>query len=94
MKIKLIFTLLVVTLVVLEGVNIYLSNTVAGSSIEVARLRETIEVLDEKNISLKSEYLSYSSYDHVSSRAAELGFQESKDSAIMLKAPLQVAISR
>lgn len=94
MKTKLILLVLFITVLLLEGTNIYLSNRVAGTSIEVARLTQEVQVLDEKNISLKSELLSFSSYEHVSSRAAELGFIESKDSAIMLSTPLQVAISR
>lgn len=94
MKIKLILTTLFLTVILLEGINVYLSNRVAGTSIEVSRLTQSVEILDEKNISLKSELLSFSSFDRVASRAAELGFTENKDSAIMVNTPLQVAISR
>lgn len=93
MKIKLLILTLILVTVVLEGVNIFLSNNAAGTSIEVARLSQELEVLDEHNISLNTDILSYSSYEHVASRAAELGFSQNKNSAIMLSAPLQVALS-
>lgn len=93
MKIKLLFATLLVTTILLESVNVYLSNRIAGGSIEVAKLREKIQELDEKNIALKTELLSYSSFNRIASRAAELGFLESKKNIMVLNAPLQVAIS-
>lgn len=93
MKVKLIFTLLILVTVLLEGVHVYLSNRIASTSIEVAQLREEIETLDEKNTALKTELLAYSSFNRIASRAAELGFQESKRNVMVLNAPLQVAIS-
>lgn len=93
MKVKYIFTTLILAVILLEGIQVYLSNRIAGSSIEVARLRQQIETLDEKNTSLKTELLSYASFSRVASRAAELGFQESKRNVIVLSAPLPVAIS-
>ncbi|MFI5265320.1 MAG: hypothetical protein ACHQT7_01085 [Candidatus Levyibacteriota bacterium] len=94
MKLKPIIITLFLAVLLLEGVNVYLSNKVAGTSIEVARLTQGVQVLDEQNTSLKSELLSFSSLEHIASRAAELGFTDNKDSAIMLSTPLQVAISR
>lgn len=94
MKTRLILIILFLTVLLLEGINVYLSNRVAGTSIEVARLTQAVEVIDEKNTSLRSELLSFSSFARVASRAAELGFTENKDSAIRLSAPLQVALSR
>lgn len=93
MKIKILFALLIVTTIVLECVNVFFSNTVAGSSIEVATIRQDIQMIDEKNMSLRSELLSYSSFERIASRAAELGFVENKN-AISLTAPLPVAVSR
>lgn len=94
MKIKVTLLTLFLTVLLLEGINVYLSNRVAGTSIEVARLTQAVEVMEEKNTSLRSELLSFSSFARVASRAAELGFTEHKDSAIMLSAPLRVALSR
>lgn len=93
MKIKVLIIVLVCAAFFLEGINIFLSNNAAGTSFEVSKLQQDLEVLQEHNTSLKTDLLSYSSYDHISSRAAELGFKDTKNSAIMLSAPLQVALS-
>lgn len=94
MKLKLIITLLIITIFILEGVQVYFSNRIAGTSIEVATLRQKIEALNEKNTDIKTELLSYSSFNSIASRAAELGFSENKNSVITLTAPLPVALSR
>lgn len=91
-KIRTLLTLFILLVIVLEAVSVYLSNTIAGTSVEVANLRQEIEAVNEKNVSLKTELLSYASYERIASRAAELGFVESRDSAIMVHAPLQVAL--
>ncbi len=82
---------LVIATLVLEGIHIYLSNRVAETSIEVATIRQEIQELDEKTTSLKTELLNYSSFERISSRAAELGFKDSRDNAIMIKTPVKVA---
>lgn len=92
-KLKSIFVILLILVVLLEGVQVYLSNRIAGTSIEVAQLQEKIGKLDEKNVSLKSELLTYSSFEHIASRAAELGFIENKNQDISLSAPIPVAFS-
>ncbi len=94
LKVKYLFTILLIITLVLEGVNVYLSNKIAGTSIQVAKAREEVRILDERNTGFRTELLSYTSFEHVSSRAAELGFVEGKESTIMLKTPLQVALSR
>lgn len=93
MKLKLAFTFMIVMIVLLQCVQVYLSNRIAGTSIEVARLRQDIEALDEKNTSLKTQLLAHSSFTSVASRAAEIGFTETKNNVILLKAPLPVAVS-
>lgn len=90
---KKIVVLLVLTVVLLEGIQVYLSNRIAGTSIEVSRLQAQIKELDEKNISLKSQLLSLSSFESIASRAAEMGFVENKTQDITLKAPIPVALS-
>ncbi len=94
MKTKFLLAILIVIAILLEAVNVYLSNKIASTSIQVAKMREEVRILDERNTSLKTELLSFASFERVASRAAELGFVEGKDSTIMLKAPLQVALSR
>ena len=64
---------------------------VSETSVEVATIRNEIEELDEKTTSLKTELLKYSSFSRISSRAAELGFQESRDSAMRVNIPVKVA---
>ncbi|MGE5042314.1 MAG: hypothetical protein ACM3IJ_05440 [Candidatus Levyibacteriota bacterium] len=83
---------LVTAVILLEGVQVYLSNRIAGTSIEVARLQQEIGVISEKNTALKSELLTFSSFEHIASRAAELGFIENKNQDISLTAPIPVAI--
>lgn len=90
-KIKFIIVGLVILVVLLEGIHVYLSNRISEKTIEVATLREQIEVLDEKTISLRTELLQYSSFDRISSRAAELGFQDSKDGTLMVNSPMPMA---
>ncbi len=90
-SVKLVVALLILATLVLEGIHIYLSNRVAETSIEVAITRQEIQMLDEKTTSLKTELLNYSSFERISSRAAELGFQDSRDNAIMINAPVKVA---
>lgn len=76
---------------VLEGAHIFMSNMVSETSVQVATIRNQIEELDEKTTSLKTELLNYSSYSRISSRAAELGFQESRDSALRVNVPVRMA---
>lgn len=90
-SVKFFIISLILLVVILEGVHIFLSNMVSETSVEVATVRNEIKVLDEKTTSLKTELLQYSSYAHISSRAAELGFQESKDSAMRVNAPSKMA---
>lgn len=92
LKTKFIIISLVISVIVAEALNIFLSNSLAGSSMEVSSLKEQIAKIDEKNTSLKTELLSYSSFENISSRAAQLGFTENKETAIMINAPLKVAL--
>ncbi len=90
---KILLTLLVVAFLLLEGVNIYLSNKVSLESISASKVRNQIAKLQEKNQVLSGEILDYTSYEYIASRAGELGFHEEKD-FVSLYAPVQVAIGR
>lgn len=87
-----IIGLLVITLF-LEGVNIFLSNSLTSDSIAATKLRDEIAVIDETNQNIRSEILEFTSFDNVSSRAALLGFIESKDT-ISLDSPVEVATAQ
>jgi cell division protein FtsB len=77
--IRYILILLILLTISLHGVNIYYSNNVSADSIEATKLQEAINNLEEENTILKTEILKYTSYEQVSSRAAELGFVEPKE---------------
>lgn len=90
-RIKVVIVGLIFLVLLLEGVHVYLSNKISEKSVEVATLREQIQVLDEKTTSLKTELLQFSSFERISSRAAELGFQDSKDGTLMVNSPMPMA---
>lgn len=73
-----------------QGINIYLSNKLSSNSIQAVVLQKQIDALTQKNIALRTEVLSYSSYENIASRAASLGYTYKKQ-YILLKTPLQVA---
>lgn len=88
---KIIF-ILVATVLILQGVSVFLVNTIASGSVEAAHLTAEIEKVEEKNAVIKTELLKYASFASVSSRAAELGFIDSR-SFMTVNSPLKVAAS-
>ena len=90
---KLTIIILAVVAVVTQGIGIFISNTSATDSIHAAALSSKLEEIQEDNINLESEILSYASYQVVASRAAALGFEPSKD-FISVYEPVQVASIR
>ena len=82
---------LVIMAVLTQVVSIYMSNTTALDSISATKLQAKITVLSEENIQLSANVLGLSSYNNVASRAAELGFQDTKD-IISVYDPVTVAI--
>ena len=89
-KFRIIIIPLVLITMVLEGVNIFLSNQVSSESVTVSRLSSELEEVERRNYALRSEVLEYTSLDRVASRAAELGFVENKK-VISLYKPAAVA---
>lgn len=77
----------------LEMVNIYLSNKVAADSISATKINVELKKIADENIVLKSELLHLSSFEMISSRAADLGFVQPKYT-ISLSSPVQVAFER
>lgn len=76
----------------LQVANVFLSNTIASGSVEAAMLQSEIEKIDEANAIIKTELLKYSSFTRVASRAAELGFNDTKR-FMTVSSPLTVAVS-
>ena len=93
-KINLVVLLLIITTLVLQGINIYLSNKIAANSINVSKMQENIDALNEKNQILEAKILDSTSLDHIASRAAQLGFASDNKNYISLYSPLEVAITR
>jgi cell division protein FtsL len=93
-KINLVVLLLIVITLVLQGINIYLSNKIAANSINVSKMQENIDALNEKNQILEAKILDSTSLDHIASRAAQLGFASDNKNYISLYSPLEVAITR
>lgn len=92
MKTKLVLGILLTSTILIEGFNIFLSNSLAGSSMEISNLKTEIAKLEGKNATLRIELLSLSSFENISSRAAVLGFEENEDAVVMINAPLKVAL--
>lgn len=85
-----IIFILVLSVVGLELFNIFLSNRVTTDSIEASKLKKEIAEYTQKNNILKSKIYEHASYDSIASRAAEVGFQEARDT-ISLDTPVHVA---
>lgn len=62
----------------LEFINIYLSNKLGTDSLYLSRVEKEVQKIKHKNLVIKAEILEYSSFESVASRAAALGFVESK----------------
>lgn len=87
-----IIIFLSVVFLLLQIIQVFVVNTVAADSIENAQLQTQLDAVESKNAVIKSELLKYTSYTHVSSKAAELGFKDTK-SFMMVDTPLEVAVS-
>jgi len=87
----------IITLVVfalsLQGINIYVANTLDVDSLAIRRLSERIEKQKVANNELETEVLKLSSYAILASRAAELGYQEKKE-FVSIYDPVEVARAR
>lgn len=84
---------LIIILIFLQGINIFLENKTSLDSIKASKLREEIANLQEKNGIISSQVIQYSSFDTISSRAAELGFVEARQT-ISLFTPIPLALKK
>lgn len=89
---KKIIAVLILITAVLEIGNIYLSNIQAVGGIDAGRLKVEIADIAEENGNLATEVMQLSSLDMVASRAAELGFIETKE--VITLAPQQLAFKK
>ena len=90
---KLTIIVFVAVAVLTQAVSIYLSNTKSLESIEATQLRAKVNEVSESNMELSVKLLSLSSYNDISSRAAELGYKKNSE-IVSLYDPVTVARSR
>jgi len=91
--IKITTIILVIFAVVTQVVTIFISNNASTDSIKATELSSAIEKLTEENINLESEVLTYASYQAVASRAAELGYQKTRE-FVSVYDPVKLALLR
>lgn len=87
-----IFILGVVAFVT-QGVVIYIANTTSADSLHATSLSEKLDKLNEENVNLESKILTFASYQAIASRAAELGYTNTRG-FISVYDPARVALGR
>lgn len=85
--------LLICVAILTQAVVIYISNTSAADSIHATEVSQKLNALVTENINLESSILSFASYQAIASRAAELGFERSRD-FVSVYDPVTIALSR
>ncbi len=90
---KFTIIILAVFTFLLQGINIYVANTLDVDSLAIRRLSNSIEKQKVSNNELEAEVLKLSSYVTLASRAAELGYQEKKE-FVSVYDPIEVARAR
>ncbi len=85
--------LLIAVVAVTQAGVIYISNTSAADSIHATKVSLKLNEFSVENINLESKILTFASYQAVASRAAELGFERSRD-FVSVYDPVTVALSR
>lgn len=88
-----IIVVLSIVAIVLQIVQLSVANSVAADSLNAGELTSKIQELEEENSMLSSKIFEYTSFEDVASRAAVLGFTESK-SHISLYEDLPIAMIR
>lgn len=92
-KLYIIIVGLIMLTLTLEGIDIYLSNSLSTQSLSASKYRTRIDELDEQNIALKAQLLRLTSYDVISSSAASIGFIQPKN-VLSVKSQPHLAVSR
>ncbi len=92
-KFKISIGLLTIMAIVVQMISIYVASGKAIDSITATELRAKIESIREDNIAIESNILTFASYTAVASRAATIGFEETKE-FVSLYDPVEVALRR
>lgn len=90
-KISIVF--LAVFAIVTQITVIYISNMSAADSISATKLAAKIENLKEDNLDIQDKILALASYQAISSRAAELGYEDNQN-IVSVYTPLPLALGR
>lgn len=83
--------LLVMVAMFLQVSSIFVSNKLATDNINATTLRKKISKLKQDNVLLSAEILKFASFEQISKRANELGFEESRNAILLFDSP-QVAV--
>lgn len=86
-KIYCVILVLLVSAISIQGINIYLANTLDSKSIYVQQLQKQVSMTEQENLILKSKVLEYTSFESVASRAAALGFAPEKEFVTLSSRP-------
>lgn len=84
---------IVVMLVVSGIIEISVSNSLTTEGIKLGKIQAKIDAVKKDNMLLKEKLLTMSSYAHIASEAATLGFVDAK-SAIFLDQPIPLAVKQ
>ncbi len=77
-------------IVALSIVQVVAANSISTTGIELSKIQEEITGLQKQNEVLHEQVLSLSSLTSIASRAADMGFQESK-ATLVIAQPLPLA---
>ena len=87
-----IFSLISI-IIVLTMVQVVVSNRLSTNGLTLGALEETISTYKNENTVLKEKLLIVSSFSHVASQAAEMGFVQAK-TPVFLSTPLPLALKQ
>ena len=83
-------SLLIFSIVFLSFLQVFVSNKLSTTGVELANLQEELKTYKKGNYILKENLLTKTSLTHMASTAAVIGFVENK-SRVFLTAPLPLA---
>ena len=89
-KSAIIVSLILCVVVVLSLIQVVVANRLSTTGIEVSKMQQTIRDYKHKNAILKEKILKEAAFTEIASKAATLGFVESKNN-LYLSTPLPLA---
>ena len=80
----------ILVIIALSIVQVVAANSISTTGIELSKIQDEITTLQKQNEVLHEQVLSLSSLNSIASRAASMGFQESK-ATLVIAQPLPLA---